>query len=591
MRDARTLPCPPAPAWAARWPARSHAAPRLIALLLGVIGTLNLLSALTPELAPRLHLVIGLVGLDAVRCSRTASVIAGLVLLMLGRSVARRNRRAARVALVALVVAAVLNLLKGLDIEEAAGCLFAAGMIWRYRAEFVVGALPISWRAALSRSLWLAGLIVVYAQAGALLLGRNVQVELTVGASGDPLPFPIASFLGLWTDAPTVRYLGPQGHWFRHSLHAIIALGLLCAVIRLLQPLIPAPLASGDERRRARALLARHGTDTLCYFHLRPDRRYIFAPDDAGFVSFVVRGDVALLGGDPLAAPGALHSVVRHAVEILTLQGLSLCVVGASTGAMHAYRSAGLRAIKMGEEAVIRLPAFGRERLAKRVRRAARHVEGLGIAIRIGTMADTEPALAAQCAVVSRAWLERHAGREQGFSMTSGPLPGPRDHDHLLVLAVETAIERPDRVLGFVTLAPIPAGAGLSLDHMRRLPDAPNGLMEALIIGAAEHCRDQGYATLSLNFAALCDEEHPEGEAAPLRAARKAVFVRASHLPLRSLYLFNKKFDPEWSCRYWLYQGTDRFPAAAYATIRAETSVPFLLSGALSAAFRPRSAR
>ena len=331
MRNDLKLSCLPAPAWTASWPAHPHFAPRLIALLLALTGSLNLLSALTPALAPRLHLIQGLVGLDMVRCSHTASVIVGVVLLMLGRSVARRNRRAARVAFVALIVAALLNLLKGLDIEEAAGCLFAAGTIWRYRTEFVVGALPISWRGALSRTLWLAGLIVLYAQLGALLLGRNVRVELTIGSTGSPIPFPIASFLGLWTDAPTVRYLGPQGHWFRHSLHAIIALGLLCAVLRLLQPLIPAPPASPDERRRARALLARHGTDTLAYFHLRPDRRYIFAPDGAGFVSFVVRGDVALLGGDPLAAPGSLALVVRHAVEILTLQGLSLCVVGAST--------------------------------------------------------------------------------------------------------------------------------------------------------------------------------------------------------------------------------------------------------------------
>jgi lysyl-tRNA synthetase class 2 len=553
---------------------RAHL-PRLLAALLAAAGLVDLLSALTPALEPRVLLIRGFIGGSAMQMSHTATVLVGLCLLMLARSIGRRQARGAQLALVALLISAVVNLLKGLDYEEASFCLFVAALIWQSRDQFTVGALPISWRNAGSRTLWLAGLIVLYAEAGAFLLGRNVRVLLTMG--GHPAPFPLADFLGLWANQQTVLYTGQRGEWFRHSLRALVLLGALYAIVKLLRPLIPISPASVDERRRARTLLVRFGTDTLSYFHLRADRSYIFAPEGEGFVSFVVHGNVALLGGDPVAAPGALEAVVRHAVHVLTQEGLRPCVVGASDQALRAYRAAGMRGLKIGEEAVIDLRAFSVQSLAKRVRRAARHVESLGIRIEIGPACSFAPAVAAQFESVSRIWKQARGNQDWGFSMTSGPLPAPQDRDHQIVAALAANDDGTERLLGFLTLAPIPAACGVSLDHMRRLPDAPNGLIEALILCAAEHFRDHGYTSFSLNFSPLCDREHPEGEPRAARAARQAVFEHARHLPLRSLYLFNKKFNPTWSCRYWLYQSTADLPNAVYATLRAEVGPPTTL--------------
>lgn len=569
--------------------ARLRNVPQALALLLTTAGIVDLCSALTPALSRRLLLIQEVVGSDAVRASRTATVLAGLCLLMLARSIARRQRRGAALALFALAASALLNLLKGLDVEEASFSILVAWVLWRARAQFVVGTLPISWRGAAARSAWMAGLIVLYSEVGALLLGRNVRVVLTFGSTARPVPFPLAAFIGLWTDSPTVVYLDRQGAWFHHSVRVLVLLGALYALYRLLRPLIPLAPAGQDERRRARDLVQRHGRDALCYFHLRRDRCYLFAPDGEGMVSYIIHGNVALLGGDPVAAPGCLDTLARYAVETLTAQGFAPCVVGASAPAMHAYRRAGLHAIKLGEEAIIDLTSFQTARLAKRVRRAARHIAALGVELRAGCMESLDPELTAQCAEVSRSWLEQHGKQEQGFSMTSGPLPDRHDRDHQLVLAVQPGMDgAAGKVLGFITLVPIPALRGLSLDHMRRLPDAPNGLMEALIIGAAEHFGALGYTALSLNFAALCDKEHPEGEAVAWRTLRGAIFEHARHLPLRSLWSFNKKFDPIWSCRYWLYPGPGSLPATAYATIRAEVSTPMLLPSPLSAALRQR---
>ncbi|MGH2344664.1 MAG: bifunctional lysylphosphatidylglycerol flippase/synthetase MprF [Chloroflexota bacterium] len=563
--------------------------PRLLAALVAAAGLLDLGSALTPALGNRLHLLQEMVGNTTIRFSQTATVIAGLCALMLARSLARRHRRAANLAMIALVCSAVLNVLKGLDFEEGGFCLAVSWLLWRARADFVVGALPISWRGALSRTGWLGGLCLLYAEAGAWLLRGHVVVLVTWSGSR-PVPFPLAAFLGLWVDSPTVLYRGRRGLWFKHSLHVLLVVGVVYALVRLLRPLIPIAPASPDERIQARALLARYGYDSLCWFHLRRDRSYLFAPKGDGFVSYRMRGDVALLGGDPVCAPNLLRPLIRYALDLFAANGITPCVIGASAEAMRAYRAEGMHATKLGEEAVIPLPDFSVDRLAKRVRRAARAIAGQGIEIHIGTMADLDRTLVDQCDAVSAAWLATHGGVAQGFSMTSGPLPPPNDREHQVVLAAGPTgtVETPRRLLGFLTLAPAPAARALSLDHMRRVSDAPNGLTEALIIRAAEYFRDAGYSGISLNFAALSDKECPEGEGAAIRAARAAVFEGARYLPLRSLYRFNKKFDPVWSCRYALYPSTASLPAAVIATMGAEVAAPTLLPERLGAALRLR---
>ncbi len=568
---------------------RSSSTANVLAILLALAGIIDIVSALTPAIHPRLILIEEMVGTPTIRLSQTAIVLTGILAVMLAQSLARRNRRAASLAMMALLASAVLNILKGIDYEEASFCLFVAWLLWRARKEFVVPGLPISWRVAVTRALWFAGLCVVYAETGALLLGHQVRVLMTLGPSSHPVPYLVAAFVGLWTDSPTVKYTGARGPWFHHTLYALAFVGVIYMAVHLLRPLIQAASATADERVRANRLLDRYGADALCYFHMRGDRSYIFAPGGQGFVSYVVRGDIALLGGDPVAAPGSVRPLIEHALDVFASNGLKACVVGASAGAMAHYRALGMHALKIGEEATIDLPSFDVRMLAKRVRRAARAIAARGIEIRFSTMASLETDLVLQCAAVSRAWLGAHGGVEQGFSMTSGSLPGRNDGCHQLALAVVPGrADESDRLIGFLTLAPVPASNSLSLDHMRRLPDAPNGLMEALIISSAEHFKDAGYAWLSLNFATLCDKERPEGEGAAIRAARSALFEGARHLPLRSLYDFNKKFNPSWSCRYWLYENRLGLVSSAVATVRAEVSTPALLPGPLATVLRQR---
>src|SRR5439155_1766770 len=80
----------------------------------------NLVSALTPNMAWRGHALLKLEPLAAMRVSHALAIPVAWLLLVAGVYLGRRRRRALQLAIVLLVVLAALNILKGLDVEEAA---------------------------------------------------------------------------------------------------------------------------------------------------------------------------------------------------------------------------------------------------------------------------------------------------------------------------------------------------------------------------------------------------------------------------------------------------------------------------------------
>lgn len=92
---------------------------RLVALLAGVMGAINVLSAVTPALADRLRLLRQFSPLSVRQGGHLTAALAGFALLMLAGNLWRRKRVAWLLTLIVLVVSAISHLVKGLDYEEA----------------------------------------------------------------------------------------------------------------------------------------------------------------------------------------------------------------------------------------------------------------------------------------------------------------------------------------------------------------------------------------------------------------------------------------------------------------------------------------
>jgi lysyl-tRNA synthetase class 2 len=536
-----------------RRPRLADALPGLTAAAALATGVVNLVSALTPNVAWRGHLLLHALPVRAVPVFHAMAVPAAVALLVAGVYLRRRRRRAWQAAVGLLLALGVLNLLKGLDVEEAALSFAAAGLLWWARAAFCVAPRPIRVRAAVAAVLATAAGV---GTAGALL------VWLGSGRRAEPLAVLHESIdLFAWSHGTMTFH--DELAFVPDALGLSTLAAIVVAAYLLFRPLRPSlHLPDRASRAAAAKLVQAHGSDTLAFFKLRRDLHYLFAPDGDGFLGYRVEGNVMLVAGDPVGPASALPALVRQATAYAELHGLRLAALGAGRELLPHWRSAGLRALYIGDEAVVETAAFSLEgRSIRKVRQAVTRVAAAGYTAELAAVDDLDAQTLAELDRVSTAW--RAGVPERGFTMAMDSLGAASDS------RVVIARDRDDAVRGFLHFVPSYGRPAVSLSMMRRERETPNGLTEFLIVQAIEELRARGVDEMSLNFAAFGRLVARPGLLAPL------LRFGSRHFQIESLYRFNAKFSPRWEPRYLVFASVLGLPRTGLAALRAEGQLPF----------------
>lgn len=358
----------------------------------------------------------------------------------------------------------------------------------------------------------------------------------------------------------------------------------LSAVLLLAALRRPASAPDGHtaaDHRRAAALVGEHADDSLAPFALREDKRFHFAA--GGIVAYRVVRDTAVVSGDPIGPPGAVPALLESLMRMAGERGWGVALTGASERHLDAYRRLGLRALKIGEEAVVDPRTFSLEgRPIRKVRQSVTRVRRRGWTVQLVDARGLTDELVDELEAVERAWRATRA-RLHGFAMTLGRLWGAdEDVGGVYVLARDPTGE----LRAFLHL--VPYRRGLSLDVMRRLGDEPNGLNEAMVVAALEHARSAGLEEVSLNFAGFSHVMAPRGPASPgCRAARRLLRLVHGRFQLERLARFNEKFFPTWRARHLVYTSRAALPLAALRVLQAEGYVRPPARRPLRAGWRP----
>lgn len=326
------------------------------------------------------------------------------------------------------------------------------------------------------------------------------------------------------------------------------------------------------EEQALRTLVSRYGNaDSLSYFALRRDKSVVFSPDGQAAVAYRVEAGVCLAAGDPVGKPSSWPAAIEAWQNATRPYGWIPGVIGASQAGARAYHESGFEVLELGDEAIVSTSRFsmrGAERAP--LRRAVARAEKAGARVRMRRASDIPPDQLARLGQLADEW--RGEEPERGFSMALGRWGDPADGECLVVEALIGEGTPQEQVVGLLSFAPW-GRAGVSLDVMRRSPEAPNGTTELMITDLCRRGDEVGVRRISLNFAMFRSvfEEGSELGAGPvLRTSRKVLLFLSRWWQMESLYRSNLKYSPDWAPRYLCFREPGQLPRIGLAVGIAE---------------------
>ena len=572
-----------------------HVRSKILAAIVAAMGVLNVISSLLLYSPQRLEWLRTVLPPEITQGSRGLNLVAGFFLIAIAWNLAGRRKIAFTITNWLLVISAISHITKGLDIEEFLVTMTLIGILWYYRGDYTVKSDPDARKTLLFAVPYAIIFFFGYSITGFYLLKHQFIPSFNINSVIDEI-FNLSTFQGemLYTA------LTKHARWFMESITLLAGVGLLYILHILTLPVLHAGKSRSRDRDTVREILTDYAKGSLAYYALGFDKSYYFSDNDSCVIPYVLEGNVALSAGDPIGPREEIAKTIEKFCTFAEENQWIPAFYQADESNIAIYKSRNLKVLKIGEEAMIDIQEFttkGKPRADIRtcVNRGKR--ENWQFNYYEGPVDDEK--IKTQLVEISREWLEQKSGGEMGFTMGATSITG--DEDTLVTVASDAD----GKVMAFCTWAPMFAANGWSLDFMRRLPDAPNGVMEFLITTTIEETKKKGFRLISLGLAPLSNvvEEPKEtketGEAKEIiKATKETTETKESKDPneteerrdflslekgleyvsekfntvyhFKSLRHFKEKFAPRWENSYLIYPGLVDFPRVAYALVRAQ---------------------
>ncbi|MEW1955487.1 bifunctional lysylphosphatidylglycerol synthetase/lysine--tRNA ligase LysX [Terrabacter sp. NPDC080008] len=442
---------------------------------------------------------------------------------------------------------------RGLDVVSTVVAALALWWLWRIRHEFTGRLQRGSWGLSVAA---LAGGSAITLAVAWLLIGAVGAPQSQV----DPLVDTVLEVFG-GVSRRTALLVPP---WVVDVVAVLAGLTILAAVTLFLASARPRSRWSADREVALRELLAHHGSDdSLGYFAIRRDKASVFSPDGRAAVTYRVVAGVSLASGDPVGHPDSWQPAIEAWRAEAREFGWVPAVLGASERAARAYAAAhGMRVLVLGDEAIVETRRFDLRRASLApLRRAVAHASRAGLTVQVRRQRDLRPEELAEITDRAEAW--RGGETDRGFSMALNRAGDPADGDILHV----TAHGADGTLAGVLSLVPW-GRSGVSLDVMRRSPDAPNGVTELMVTELLGHARELGLSRVSLNFCmfrGVFEDAERIGSGSLTRVSASVLGFFDRFWQLERLYRSNEKYEPQWQPRFLCYDDAVSLPQVAVA--------------------------
>src|SRR5215813_2432334 len=457
-----------------------------------LIGLADIAGVAIPSLNlhHRLHRIAPFVPGTMTNVTSTATVIIGLLLLMLSHGLRRRKRRAWQAVTLLLAFSVIIHAVHAPYRGQGIAAAIVLAVLLFFAGEFyAVGDPRTRWRAAGV----FAGLVAADAAIGLtyMLLARRLAMDYSLWQRTVHVVYGLVGVSGPVRFVPDAR-----ADMFNLLTSALGIFTLLVTAYLFLRPAEPRARLSRGDADRIRDLLGKQGDrDSLGYFALRDDKSVIWSPTGKAAICYRVVSGVMLASGDPIGDPEAWPGVIGPFLDQAARHAWAPAVMGCSElGAEVWCREGNLTALELGDEAIVNTADFSLSgRPMRNVRQMVNRVAKHGYVAEVRRVSDIPPAELDAIIKAADSW--RGSQTERGFSMALGRIGTQGDEECVIATATEDGTVR--AVLQLVPWGP----DGLSLDLMRRDKAAQPGLNDFLIVETIKAAPALGVKRISLNFA------------------------------------------------------------------------------------------
>jgi phosphatidylglycerol lysyltransferase len=213
---------------------------------------------------------------------------------------------------------------------------------------------------------------------------------------------------------------------------------------------------------------------------------------------------------------------------------------------LQLYKSMGKKSLLVGQEAIVDLTTFTLQGTShKSLRNSVNKVRDKGFRSTIHKF-PVKDGILQKVKSVSDEWLEATERKEIVFSQ--GMFIWEELKQHTLL-----TVENPEeKIVAFLNVIPDYASGEATYDLIRKTNDAPNGVMDFLLIELFEYLKSDNYQKINLGFAPLSGLDEPSN------FPEKSMHFAYERLRLFSHYKgireFKEKFDPAWYNKYFIFE-------------------------------------
>lgn len=518
-------------------------APRLLTISTFISGVILLFSGATPAEKYRLLFLKKVLPLPVMEISHFLGSIIGIALLFLARGLQLRIDVAYFSTLILLSGGIVFSLLKGFDYEEAVIlmimiiALIPSHKYFYRKASVLKERLSAGWILAI-------GLVLV----SSIWLGMFAYKHIEY--SND-----LWWHMSFFADAPR----------FMRASVGVFTFIFLFSIARVLQ--VPKAKLSIMNINDIDAITAIVKNSPYAYANLAltGDKRFILSENKNACIMYGIKGKSCISMGDPLGPESERNELLWNFREFSDKYAYEAVFYEISHDQLFRYIDIGLTFFKMGEEAFVSVQDFSLEGSSRKSMRSSKNrLEREGYTFEIvepSKMPDLFPRLK----IVSDNWLKNKSTKEKSFSL------GYFDESYLKNFPI-AIIHKDNKIAAFANIWTGAQKEEFSIDLMRHDTDAPNGVMDNLIINTILWGKEQGYKWFNLGMVPMSGLE--SRSLAPLWGKAGAfLFSYGEYFyNFQGLKQYKEKFDPVWKPKYVAYSG-------GLALFRVLVDISSLISG------------